>query len=394
MIYVSAEDFYKEAASIPPMPRQEELEYARQMKRGEISARECLIRGYLPMVAAHMKRLPKQNQTLGMLLFCRQALEKAVDSFDFLQDSEIFAHRLSWALRQATASYIVRNAEETTPLELDREQVLSILPDRDPYAHKGDFGKLLLLCGSRGYTGAAALSAMGALRSGAGLVFLGVPESIYAIEAVKLTEAIVFPLPDDDGRLSAGAIPEILERLPKLDAVLVGPGLGQSEGTFQVVKAVLENFGGPVVVDADGINVLARHKDILRGRKAATILTPHEGEFARLGGVVMDDRIRSARTLAEDLGCIVLLKGHETVVTDGQTVYLNHTGNPGMAVGGSGDVLAGIIVSLLGQGIAPLEAAACGAWLHGAAGDLCAAEIGQYGMLPSDMVEVLPRLLK
>ena len=279
-------------------------------------------------------------------------------------------------------------------IELNHEQVLSILPDRDPYAHKGNFGKILLLCGSRGYTGAAALAAMGALRSGAGLVFLGVPENIYAIEAVKLTEAIVFPLPDEDGKLSVDAAPEILERLPKMDAVLIGPGLGQSEGTFEVVKAVLEHFEGPVIVDADGINVLSRHKDILRGRTAPTILTPHDGEFARLGGVITDDRAASARILADDLGCIVLLKGHETVVTDGETVYINHTGNPGMAVGGSGDVLAGIIVSLLGQGIAPLEAAACGAWLHGVAGDICAGEIGQYGMLPSDMVEVLPRLLK
>ena len=278
--------------------------------------------------------------------------------------------------------------------ELNHETVLSILPDRDPYAHKGKFGKLLLLCGSRGYTGAAALAVMGALRSGAGLVFLGVPESIYAIEAVKLTEAIVFPLPDEGGKLSAAAIPEILERLPKLDAVLIGPGLGQSEGTTEVAKAVLQSFAGPVVVDADGINVLSRHKDILRGRTAPTILTPHDGEFARLGGVISDDRTASARTLAGDLGSIVLLKGHETVITDGEIVYVNHTGNPGMAVGGSGDVLAGIIVSLLGQGIKPLEAAACGAWLHGAAGDRCADKLGQYGMLPSDMVEALPRLLK
>ncbi|MBO4937393.1 MAG: NAD(P)H-hydrate dehydratase [Oscillospiraceae bacterium] len=278
--------------------------------------------------------------------------------------------------------------------ELNHEAVLSILPDRDPWAHKGKFGKILLLCGSRGYTGAAALSAMGALRSGAGLVFLGVPECIYTIEAVKLTEAIVFPLPDDGGCLSAEAVPEILERLPKLDAVLLGPGWGQSEGTLAAAKAVLERFDGPVVVDADGINVLSRHKDILRGRTAPTILTPHDGEFARLGGVIAEDRIASARALAADLGCTLLLKGHETVITDGERVYLNHTGNPGMAVGGSGDVLAGIIVSLLGQGITPLEAAACGAWLHGAAGDLCAREIGQYGMLPGDMVQALPRLLK
>ena len=278
-------------------------------------------------------------------------------------------------------------------MELTHKTVQSILPEREITAHKGDFGKILLLCGSRGYTGAAYLAAMGALRSGAGLVFLGVPEGIYEIEAVKLNEAIVFPLPDADGKLSESAIGEIMERLPKMDAVLLGPGLGQSEGVYQVVKAVLEHSTCPVVLDADGINVVAAHKDILRGRTNPTILTPHAGEFARLGGSEGDRQI-AAEHMARNLGCIVLLKGHNTVITDGLTTYINPTGNPGMAVGGSGDVLSGMIVSLLGQGIAPLEAAACGAWLHGAAGDICAAEIGQYGMLPTDMVNVLPRLLK
>jgi NAD(P)H-hydrate epimerase len=235
---------------------------------------------------------------------------------------------------------------------------------------------------------------MGALRSGAGLVYLGVPESIYAIEAVKLNEAIVFPLPDEGGRLSASALPEIRALLPKMDAVLIGCGLGQSEGTLTVLEAVLREFSGPVVVDADGINLLAKHMDILRERHAPTILTPHAGEFARLGGDTAGDRITMTERFAREYGCILLLKGHETVISDGTETYVNQTGNPGMAVGGSGDLLSGIIVSLLGQGIEPLTAAACGAWLHGKAGDLCAAEIGQYGMLPTDMVEVLPRLLK
>lgn len=279
-------------------------------------------------------------------------------------------------------------------MELNHEKVMKTLPDRAIDAHKGDFGKILLLCGSKGYTGAAYLAAMGALRSGAGLVFLGVPESIYQIEAIKLNEAIVFPLPDAEGKLSWTAIPEILERLPRMDAVLIGPGLGQSEDTFAAVKAVLENAFCPVVLDADGINAIAAHKDILRGRTNPTILTPHAGEFARLGGVIGENRVAAAEKMARDLCCILLLKGHNTVITDGENTYINPTGNPGMAVGGSGDVLSGIITAFLGQGVAPLEAAACGAWVHGAAGDLCAAEIGQYGMLPSDMVNVLPRLLK
>lgn len=277
---------------------------------------------------------------------------------------------------------------------LNHELVLSLLPDRNPWGHKGNFGKLLLLCGSRGYTGAAFFAAMGALRSGAGLVFLGAPESIYGIEAVKLNEPVIFPLPDAGGRLSADAVPEILTRLHQMDAVLVGPGLGQSEGTLAVVGAVLEKAECPVVVDADGINVLSAHRDLLRGRKLPTILTPHDGEFARLGGVIGEDRMAAAAALAEELGCVVLLKGHETCITDGVNGYCNPTGNPGMAVGGSGDVLAGVITALLGAGLPPLEAAACGAWLHGAAGDRCAAELGQYGMLPTDMLSALPRLMK
>lgn len=277
---------------------------------------------------------------------------------------------------------------------LNKTDIHAILPDRDPWAHKGDFGRVLLLCGSLGYTGAAYLSAMGALRSGAGLVFLGVPESIYSIEAVKLNEAIVFPLPDKGGKVCKDSIPSILSRLDKMDAVLIGCGLGQSEETFHVVSEVLRKATCPVVLDADGINLMAGHMDIVRGRKYPTILTPHDGEFLRMGGTIGQDRLHSASELAMAANCILVLKGHETCITDGHIHYLNHTGNPGMAVGGSGDLLAGMIVSLLGQGIAPLEAAACGVWLHGAAGDMAAGDLGQYGMLPTDMLHYLPRLMK
>lgn len=276
---------------------------------------------------------------------------------------------------------------------LDHAKVLSLLPDRKPESHKGSYGRILLLCGSRGYTGAAALAARGALRCGAGLVFLGVPESIYEIEARKLDEPIVFPLPDEGGMFSAAAAQIVSEKLKNMDAVLIGPGLGQSEGTLAALKTVLEEFCGPVVVDADGINLLSEHKDLLRGRVYPTVLTPHMGEFARIGQV-KSSREETAVSFASEYGCILLLKGHESLVTDGEICYRNPTGNPGMAVGGSGDVLAGMIVALLGQGIEPLKAAACAAWLHGAAGDLCAKELGQYAMLPTDMVEALPRLLK
>lgn len=279
-------------------------------------------------------------------------------------------------------------------VELTGDQALALLPDRSPDAHKGDFGRILLLCGSRGYTGSAYLAAMGALRAGAGLVFLGVPESIYAIEAVKLNEAIVFPLPDADGALSPDAAAQIEEKLARMDAVLIGPGLGQSSGALAALETVLREAKCPVVVDADGINLLGKHKALLRGRQYPTILTPHEMEFARLGGDTSSDRAEAAINLARTLGCVLVRKGRGTLITDGTVSYRNLTGNPGMAVGGSGDVLAGIITAFLGQGLGPMEAAACGCWFHGSAGDLCARELGQYGMLPTDMLAVLPRLLK
>lgn len=280
------------------------------------------------------------------------------------------------------------------PMVLTKRQVRALLPQRSVFAHKGDCGKLLLLCGSRGFTGAAYLAAMGALRCGAGLVYLGVPESIYAIEAIKLNEAVVFPLPDTDGVLSEAAADRIRERMAGMDAILVGPGLGCTAGTRHIVKTVLREAHCPVILDADGINVLSGHMDILRGRTYPTILTPHDGEYSRLGGVIRDDRMKSAMQFAADSGCILVLKGHGTCITDGVTVYRNPTGNPGMAVGGSGDVLAGMVTALVGQKMPPLQAAACGAWLHGAAGDRCAAVLGQRGMLPTDMLEALPRLLK
>lgn len=278
-------------------------------------------------------------------------------------------------------------------VELQASDISRLLPKRQRDSHKGSYGKILLLCGSVGCTGAAYLAAMGALRTGAGLVYLGVPESIYAIEAVKLNEAVVFPLPDENGKLSEAALPMILERLPKMDAVLIGPGLGVSDGTWKVLEGVVKNAACPIIVDADGINLLAAHKNIVRGWKAPLVLTPHDGEFARIFGRMPENRLADAVALAQEYRAVVLLKGWRTIITDGERIYRNTTGNPGMAVGGSGDLLAGILVSLIGQGLPLLEAAAAGAWLHGAAGDRCAEVLGEYGMLPTDMLSFLPQLL-
>jgi len=280
-----------------------------------------------------------------------------------------------------------------TVQNITEPMVRAMLPARKPDAHKGNFGRVLLLCGSVGYTGAAALSAKGALRCGSGLVYLGVPEPVYPILAAKLDEPVVFPLSSEKGMLSASASGEILLRLQTADAVLVGPGLGQSEGTLACLRTVMENSRVPVVVDADGINLLSRHIDVLRESACPAILTPHPGEFRRLAGEICPDREQAACRFAAETGCVCVLKGSGTVVTDGKSVLVNTTGNPGMAVGGSGDVLAGMLVSLLGQGLKPMDAACAAVYLHGAAGDLCARELGQYGMLPTDMLCALPRLL-
>lgn len=261
------------------------------------------------------------------------------------------------------------------------------IPQRNVTAHKGNFGRVLMICGSVGYTGAPCLAAWGALRSGCGLVYLCVPEAVYPIVATKMNEAMVFPLQENN------KVKNILSMLPNMNAVLIGPGMGRGDETFACVKAILQYSTVPVIMDADGINVLSEHIDLLRDSACPVILTPHEGEFMTLTGQKVANRKRDAMQLAKNTGSICVLKGHETVVTDGSTCLVNTTGNPGMAVGGSGDVLAGMIASFCGQGLSPLDAAASAVWLHGKAGDICAAELGQYGMLPTDMLQVLPRLL-
>lgn len=268
-----------------------------------------------------------------------------------------------------------------------------VLPPRPRTAHKGTFGKLFLLCGSEGYTGAPVLAARAAVRTGAGLVFLGVPQEIYPIVAVKCDEAMPFPLPD--------SYEEILKKASSCDVALIGPGLGRKPETEQLVMRLLADLEIPVVLDADGINACAGHIDSLDKRSALTVLTPHDGEFQRLTGCVlpMEDRLKATRDFARNHGCILVLKGHATVTAapDG-TAWVNATGNPGMAKGGSGDVLAGMIAALLGQKHLqksyPAEWVARAVCYHGMAGDLCAQELGEYAMTPSDLIDALPRLLR
>lgn len=269
------------------------------------------------------------------------------------------------------------------------------LPRRPLTAHKGDFGKVFVLAGSVGYTGAPVLAANAAVRSGAGLVFLGVPKDIYPIAAVKCDEAMPFPLPDD--------YDTILNRAKTCDVALIGPGLGRAVEAEELVLKLLADLDIPVVLDADGINALSAHINILDKRSALTVLTPHGGEFQRLSGcqLPIGDRLSAARNFARAHNCVLVLKGHNTVTAapDGRA-FINTAGNPGMAKGGSGDVLAGILAGLLaqkhlvGHHTDLTELVACGVYYHGQAGDRCAAELGEYGMTPSDMLAALPQILK
>lgn len=277
----------------------------------------------------------------------------------------------------------------------DRTLAAELLPRRNPLGHKGDFGRVLIVGGSVGFTGAPVLAALGALRSGAGLVSLLTPAPVYPIVAGKCLEAMAAPLDTGpDGALGEESVRTALAALAGKDVCLLGPGLGRSPGAERLVLEILDRAECPVVLDADGLNAVSAHidkLDVRRGR--STVLTPHDGEFARLGGDLSGgDRLGAARDFAKARGCVLVLKGHGTVTAlpDGRA-FVNTTGNCGMAKGGSGDVLGGMIASLIGQGLDPGRAAAAAVWLHGRAGDLAAEEKGEHGMLPSDLVEKLPR---
>lgn len=270
--------------------------------------------------------------------------------------------------------------------------VRQMLPPRRADGHKGTFGRVYIYGGCVGYTGAPVYAGEAAVRTGSGLVFVGVPAGIYPIAAVRCRDAMVQPLPRDDS--------ELLERMNACNAVLIGPGLGREPGTERRVLYLMEHLAVPVVLDADGINAVSAHIDELDGRRAVTAVTPHEGEFARLDpsfvpGAGAEEREQSAAAFARRHGCTVVLKGPGTIVAcpDGRTLE-NTTGNCGMAKGGSGDILAGMILSLLGQGAGAAEAAACAVWLHGRAGDLAAEELTAYAMTPTDLLGRLPAAFK
>jgi len=287
------------------------------------------------------------------------------------------------------------DAAEPALLLTEPRDVAAALPWRGVESHKGSFGRVLLVGGAPGTAGAAALAARGALRSGAGLVDVVCPESVYEMIGSAATEALVHPMQAaDDGSLDVTAA-DLAELIASATAVVIGPGLGTGKAAGLLVRDLVRDAGLPVVIDADGLNALGDGLATVAESAGVRILTPHPGEASRLLGCdtreVQADRPAAARALADRSGAIVVLKGHRSLVASpGRVTVVNSTGNPGMATGGTGDVLAGAIAALVGQGLDPFRAAWVGAWLHGAAGDAVAAEVGEISMTAGDLAAALP----
>lgn len=279
------------------------------------------------------------------------------------------------------------------------QKVAANFPARDTNAHKGSFGHLLVVAGSTGKTGAAALCANAAMRSGTGLVTLGTPESLNPVLEPMVIEPMTIPLPDTgNGTLSAAGLKTILELVSERQALAVGPGIGTAAETADLVKHIVQKCPVPMVLDADALNCIADDPSILKKKTSPAILTPHPGEMARLADCatsqVQNDRIGSARAFADRHDSILVLKGAQTIVAlpDGM-VFICPTGNPGMATGGSGDVLTGMIGGFLAQGFAPEDAAVCGVYLHGLCGDILAKKTGSFGFLASDIMNTIPEAI-
>lgn len=276
---------------------------------------------------------------------------------------------------------------------------LPVLQGRRADTHKGDYGRILVLAGSVGMTGAACLCAEAALRGGAGLVTLGIPEGLNPIVASKLTCVITRPLPETaDKTLSYQARKGILEMSKKTQVVALGPGLSQNPETRRLVLWLLENLRVPLVVDADGINALATRPEVLKKIERDIILTPHPGEMARLLGLGSPDEVQARRRevaanfVMEYPHVTLVLKGHKTLVADSKNFYVNTTGNPGMASAGTGDVLTGLIAGLWGQGqLTAFQAAQLGTYLHGLAGNMARQDKGETSLIATDVLEMLPR---
>jgi NAD(P)H-hydrate epimerase len=270
------------------------------------------------------------------------------------------------------------------------------IPERESESYKWDYGRVLIVAGSVGYTGAPLMASKAALRTGSGLVFLAVPESIYEIAAVKSDEVMAIPCPAaEDGCFSRDAIEDIKGKMAGCDVCLLGPGLGRGGDTAELVTEMIRTSKIPLILDADGLNAVSMNINILKEATCPIIVTPHEREFIRMGGDLSGGRLAGATRFAAEYNCIVVLKGSGTITAlPNGTAFINTTGNPGMAKGGSGDILAGMIASFIGQKFPAAQAAAYGVFLHGLAGDVCRKRLTEYAMTPMDMLDSMSEAFK
>lgn len=281
------------------------------------------------------------------------------------------------------------------------DDIKNILPKREKNSHKGTFGRVGIIAGSKGMAGAAYLATMAALRSGSGLVYAIIPNSLNEILSIKLTEAIIKPVEDENtGHFNLYSFDELKEIIDDMDVLALGPGIGVDETRIELVNKILSTYEKPIVLDADGINCISRgNPDILLNRKAETVITPHPGEFSRLLNLdintIQKKRFEYSKMISNKYNVITVLKGADTIVTSPKgDIYTNPTGNPGMATAGSGDLLTGIIASFIGQGITSYEAAVLGVYCHGVAGDLAKLDKGEYGMISRDILDNIPYSIK
>lgn len=276
---------------------------------------------------------------------------------------------------------------------------ISKIQARKENTHKGDFGHVFVVGGSKGMTGAAYLTSQAALFSGSGLVTCGIPETLNSIMEVKLTECMTLPLPETaHASIAPSAEKNILEFSVKSDVMAMGPGMSRHPETLRLVQSILPKITKPLVLDADGIIALEDHAEILKSRKNRTVITPHPGEMSRIMGKSVDwinaNREKTASGIAKKYNVVVVLKGHHTVVADpAGDIFINKTGNSGMSTAGVGDVLTGIIASFIGQKIDPYSASVIGVYLHGLAGDMASKERGQFGMIAGDVLNFLPKAI-
>lgn len=306
------------------------------------------------------------------------------------------SHEKNYAIALAVG-YPENTLDNLDNIVIDKS-FLDILPERKNDTHKGDFGRALIVGGSKGMTGSMFLSSRACMRTGVGLTYTLVPESLEDIMSIKLTEEIIKTGKSKEGYFTREALEDILEASKNMDAIGIGPGMGNNNTNKYIIGKIIESIDLPIVIDADGINAIGKDLNLFNQKKNEIVITPHPGELARLLEItteeVQKNRIYYSKYISKKYNIILVLKGHRTIVCYGDEIYINHSGNPGMATAGSGDVLTGIITSLIAQGVKPFYASKLGVYIHGLAGDMAKEKKGEYGMIAGDILDEIPKSIQ